>query len=199
MLDKKLPTLAVQSRPSLSRYDRPALSLSELMNAEGSDFVHFASWTIVGQRVTVEELQRLANVLESHGKLSVLTELHKISKSGRDVPQIEGLSKLILLERRKKVPIVGDFLAKFTLLQEANFGIPFSSFSERNLPRWIGWTGRRIKRVIVRVGSEIRLPTLTRFRNSLGVRHAAPDRRLSPEAIVIYHQLCSAIDSVEGR
>lgn len=199
MLDKEVPPLAVKLRPSLSRYDRPAFSLSELMSAEGGDFVHFAWWTIVGERIALEDFLRLVKVLSAHGKLSVLIELQRLSRSGDDIPTIEGLSQLILLERRAAVPIVGPLLARLTVLQDTSLGRAFSFFPMKRSPRWVNWTSRRIKSMLVRMGSKIRLPTHTQFRKSLGVRHAPPDQKLSPEAVDIYYQLCSAIDSVEGR
>lgn len=188
-------------RPRFSRYDRPALSLADLMKPADGDFVDVAVWTMLNRRADAAQHAEMRAVLAAGGKPAVLAAL-QAQRADRDLPPIDGLARLLLVQGRTAVPVIGPYLARLAELIEANpalkAGLKAPGRLIGRVPRWLGWLGRRARRMGTRLGSRIRLPTPRRVRNALGVAHAPPDARLSPRAAALYAALCTAIDRREN-
>lgn len=188
-----------QHRPRLSRFDRPALTLAELLRAEGGDFVHLATWTMLGRRAQPAEHAALASLLATRGRPAVLARLRELQGPGASLPDLDGLARLLLVQRRSAMPLIGPIVV---WLADAIDRRPWllRVFRVRaRAPRWLGWLRRLISRLVSRLAALLRVPRPRQVRHQLGVGHAPPDPGMSPRAIELYQKLCGAVDQVGGH
>lgn len=186
---------AEQPRPRLSRYDRPALSLAELLRGEGTDFICQAVWTMRGRRVHREEHDRLLALLDApSGKLAVLDHLDQTTEPGSAPVALAGLGQVLLVERRRNTPVVGPVLAGATCLAHRFpvLGMPVRFV--RSIPGKVRWTYRHTRKFAVRLAGRAGLPSRVEVRRTLGVRHEPAAPGMSDRAAAIYRQLCIAVD-----
>lgn len=187
-------------RPQRSRYDRPALSLAELLKAEGSNFVFQAVWTIVGERVVRHDHDALMLLLASDGgKFAVLDALVKRLPVGRSLPVLPGLGLALVVERRRNTPVVGPLLAHATIAFHKYPWLGGPTRLVQSIPGKARFAYRHSRKVLVRLGKRMELPTRVEVRRSFGVAHqpALPD--MTDRAKWIYEQLCNAIDAPECK
>lgn len=193
-------SLELPLRPRLSRYDRPALDLAELMKGEGTDFVFQAVWTIEGRRPERAQHERLLALLEgTDSKAAVLAALVESAREVGGPPTLPGLALMVLVERRRNTPIIGPLLARATLLSDRHPGFALPVRFARKLPGKVRWTYRHARKLLIRLASGIGLPSRTEFRRKLGVARAAPAPGMSERASAIYLRLCDAIDGAGGE
>jgi|GEM_PF-1163687 hypothetical protein len=185
-------------RPRLSRFDRPALSLSELLRAEGPDFIWQAVWTMHGQRVdrlTFEELLTLLN--RPGGKYIVLDQLYRSMPPGQVSATLPGLAQILQVERRRYVPVIGTVLASAVMLTQRYPALGSPVRFVRSIPGKFRWTYRHAGKFAVRIAAKAGLPNRVEIRRTFRVSHEPPASDLTKRAVSIYQELCTAIDQRE--
>lgn len=183
------------SRPRLSRYDRPALTLAELMRAEGADFVHQASWTLHGRRADpVLFAQLFEQMQHGRGKLGVLDLLDRTRPDDQADADLPGLGHMLMLERRRHIPLIGALLVNATLFVEQRPALGWPVRFIRSIPGKIRWAFRHSRKFAVRLASRTGLPSRVEMRRTFRIGHEPPAADLSPRAVWIYQRLCAAID-----
>ncbi len=190
----------LQIRPRLSRYDRPALSLADLLKAEGTDFVCQAVWTMHGQRATRQRHDMLLEVLNKAGdKAAVLAALDSNLPAGAERPSLPGLRLLLMVERRRHSPLVGPLLAHATILADRHPAVGAPVRLARSLPGKVRWTYRHGRKLLIRLAGRSGLPSRTELRRTLGVSRAPATSDMSDRAASIYTRLCEAVDRTQGE
>lgn len=185
-------------RPRLSRFDRPALSLTELLRAEGSDFIWQAVWTMHGQRVdrlAHDALLALINL--PGGKYLVLDQLHQSVPQGQDPAPLPGLVQILQVERRRYRPLVGPVLAGATMLTQRYPALDLPVRFVRSIPGKFRWTYRHAGKFVVRIAGKAGLPNRVEIRRTFHVGHEPPASDMTKRAISIYDDLCTALDQRE--
>lgn len=186
-------------RPRLSRYDRPALNLAELLRAEGSDFVFQAVWTMHGRRVDAAAHGALLALLERPGgKYAVLDQLHQSLPPGQDQASLPGLAQILLVERRRITPLVGPVLAGAMVLAQRYPALGWPARFTRSIPGKFRWAFRHSRKFAVRIAGKAGLPTRVEMRRTFRVGHEPPAADMSERAAGIYQQLCEAVDRSGG-
>lgn len=187
-------------RPTLSRYDRPALTLAELLKADGTDFVFQAVWTLHGRRVTRPEHDALMALLTGpDGKVAVLAALDADVPEGAQAPALPGLRLMLLVERRRHTPVVGPLLSRATILADRHPGLAAPGRFVRSLPGKVRWTYRHGRKLLIRLASRSGLPSRTEVRRTLGVTRAPADPEMSERSAWIYARLCEAVDRPQDQ
>ena len=186
--------------PQRSRYDRPALSLAELLRADGSNFVFQAVWSIEGLRVVRSDHDALMRLLAGQGgKAVVLGALVSRLPEGRTPLPIPGLSFYLMVERRRSVPLVGSILARATMVADQYPALGWPGRFVRSLPGKVRFTYRHGRKLFVRLGRTMKLPSRVEVRRKFGVTHQPAPPEMSERAKWIYEQLCKAVDAPESK
>lgn len=187
-------------RPKRSRYDRPALSLAELLKVEGSNFVFQAVWTIEGARVARHDHDALMVLLAGDGgKFAVLDLLVKRLPEGRPLPAFPGLGLALMVERRRNTPLVGPLLAHATIASHKYPWLGGPARFVRSVPGKARFAYRHSRKLLVRLGKKMQLPTRVEVRRSFGVTHQPASSDMTDRAKWIYDQLCNAVDAPESQ
>jgi len=185
-------------RPRLSRFDRPALSLAELLRAEGPDFIWQAVWTMHGQRVDrLANAELLTLLKRPGGKYLVLDQLHQSVPPGQDRAPLPGLAQILQVERRRYTPLVGPVLAGATMLTLRYPALGSPVRFVRSIPGKFRWTYRHAGKLVVRIAGKAGLPNRVEIRRTFRVGHEPPASDLTKRAICIYEDLCTAVDQRE--
>lgn len=184
-----------QGRPRLSRYDRPALSLAELLRAEGSDFIYQAVWTMHGRRADrAAHVELLALLGRPGGKYAVLDQLLQSLPPGQEQAALPGLGQILLVERRRYTPVVGPVLAGATRLAQRYPALGWPVRFVRSIPGKFRWTYRHTRKFAVRIAGKAGLPTRVEIRRTFRVGHEPPAPDMTERAVWIYQGLCTAVD-----
>lgn len=175
----------------LARFDRPAIDLAELLQADGGDFIHLAIWTFLGRRATMTEYQHwYARLAAAPGKPALLFDMsqsYQVSDAKHHVP---GLLALLKLERLSRIAVIGAI-------------IPMA----HRLP-WLSWPLDAAKRMSGKVRWAYRHSSkwLARQTRRMGIssqmnpaRRSNTDREPVPpgtdaRTADLYRQLCAQID-----
>lgn len=184
-----------QLRPRLSRYDRPALSLPELMKGEGTDFIFQSVWTMKGQRVSRQQHDALLELLEhGGGKAAVLLALAtELAEDGKQA-SLPGLNIMLVVERRRNKPVIGPILAHATVLADRYPVVSLPARFVRGIPGKVRWTYRHSRKLLIRLASRSGLPSQTEVRRTLGVSRSAATPDMTDRAAWLYARLCEAVD-----
>lgn len=184
-----------QGRPRLSRYDRPALSLPELLRAEGSDFIYQAVWTMHGCRAArTLHAELLPLLARPGGKYAVLDQLHQSLPPGQEPAMLPGLAQILLVERRRYTPVIGPVLAGATMLAQRYPALGWPARFVCSIPGKFRWTYRHTRKFAVRIAGKAGLPTRVEIRRTFGVGHEPPAADMTERAAWIYNALCAAVD-----
>ena len=182
-------------RPRLSRYDRPAQTLQELLKGDGTDFVFQAVWTMHGQRVCREQHDALLDVLQGEGgKPAVLSVLAAdLAAEGKQV-SLPGLSLILLVEKRRNKAIIGPLLARATVFADRYPIVTLPGRFMQAIPGKVRWTYRHSRKLLIRLASCSGLPSQTKVRRTLGVSRASAMSDMTDRAAWLYTRLCEAVD-----
>lgn len=186
--------------PRLSRYDRPALNLADLLKAEGTDFICQAVWTMHGRRASRQQHDVLLDLLNKAGeKAVVLASLDASLPPDAARPFLPGLRLLLIVERRRHSLLVGPFLVRATILADRHpaFGAPVRLI--KSMPGKVRWTYRHGRKLFIRLAGRSGIPSRTELRRTLGVSRAPASSDMSERASWIYTRLCEAVDRTEGE
>ena len=179
-------------RARRARFDRPALTLDELMRADGGDFVHLACWTVVGRRATRSEHAAWQLLMaQRDGKIALLNALVRLADTP---PAVPGLAPLLLVHRRAELPWIGPLFAALTRLTLRYRSIGAPARFMRRLPGRVRWTYRHARKALWKLAARLRFPTRNHIRMALQTGHVAPPSGTDPRAVVLYGALCSALD-----
>jgi hypothetical protein len=184
-----------QLRPRLSRYDRPALTLAELMRGEGSDFIFQAVWTIQGRRVSREEHNALLDQLERQGSKSAVLAVLKtaLEKQGKHV-DLPGLNLMLAVEQRRNAPVIGPILVQATILADPYPAASLPLRFIRSIPGKFRWTYRHGRKLVIRLAGRSGLPSQIELRRTLGVGRAPARPDMTDRAVWLYKRLCETVD-----
>ena len=186
-------------RPRLSRFDRPAISVEELFQAEGGDFVHIACWTTLGRRATLTEFaQWFAHVELTGDKIALLSMLRKLP-SVRDVQLPTGLRAMLAIQQRSEMPLVGPLLTRLsnasTNCKALNWVAPLADGVLRKV-RCVYRHGK----MRLRAGAAITGLSGRPLKHILREQKRRPAPDGTPQPIVaIYADLCKALDAKAGK
>lgn len=187
-------------RPRLSRYDRSALTLAELLRAEGTDFIFQAVWTLHGRRTSRAQHDALLELLHRpRGKMAVLAALETSLPQGAELNTLPGLRRMLLVERRRNTSLVGPLLSWATVLADRHPGAMMPVRFVRSLPGKARWTYRHSRKLLIRLASRSGLPSQTDVRRTLGVARAPAGPDMSERSAWIYARLCEVVDRSEGE
>jgi len=179
----------------LARYDRPAMDLDELLRGDGDDFVHQAYWTILDRRCTRGEHAAALDQLNAGcAKSALLLDLSRQLAADQALPAVTGLSRLLRLEQRGKLPMVGPMFVALSILVERQQWLGWPARFISSVPGKFRWGYRHSRKLLVRAGGALRLPSRVEMRRTFGVEHASPLPDMSPRAVWIYTELCVALD-----
>jgi hypothetical protein len=185
-------------RARLARFDRPAKSLSELLHAEGDDFIHLAAWTVLGRRAAQEEHTDWCAFLASCSedpKGSVIAQLAMQAEISGSPPPLMELRHYLRIRARRNIPVVGRFAATVThfYLCHPALGIPTRFL--RKIPGKCRWTYRHSRKGMIKIAKWINLPAPAKMRRTLGAMRQPAPEAIDPRAAEYYRALCIAVDA----
>lgn len=187
-------------RARLARFDRPAQSLIELLQAEGGDFVHLASWTLLGRRANrTEHAECLAMLSTSpHDSKGVLiADLAARAEASGMTPELAGLAHYLRVRARRSTPIVGPLLAMATSLYLHLPILGWPARFVRRIPGKFRWTYRHSRKALLKFAGWANLPQPAGVRRALGVERAPAPEGMDPRVTEYYRLLCVTVDGKE--
>lgn len=193
-------TCTLPFRARHARFDRPAGSLVELLQADGEDFVHLAAWTLLDRRATpAEHAAWLAglNGGSQHAKADLIATLAGLATAAGNPPQLSGLNNYLLLHELRGKPVVGSMLSGLTALHLAHPGFSWPARFVRSVPGKIRYTYRHSRKLLYKLAGRMQVPNPVEMRLALGRERAAAPDDAGPIVVDYYQRLIAAVDGRE--
>jgi hypothetical protein len=183
-------------KPSLARFDRPALDLEELMSATGSDFVYAAYWSILDRRASPAEVKagvESLNAAMTREDFLILLANGDEGRRKRISPPY--LGRLLAMQRDARLSLVGNF-SRFVdgKLMRRKFGLRIRICVQR-IAAFMRWSRRHSRKALIRMVRQLG----GIVRRLLPVRHAPPSPDMTPRSAELYIRLCRALDEAGNR